>query len=399
MARSRDLFDDTTMTFGEHLEVLRIHVFKALIGLVVAVVLALFFGDRIFAVLRTPVEEALRERGIENVTVDAPRESFFSYLSRMFSESEPPQDGNGETTITEELREDQLRVSARISDLAAALRKAGLTVQPAPQSPDNDDAPVAAADGNPGNSGPQDPDGPPAAAAEGPDASVENTPAAAGGAATDEPPSVEIVIQAPEFAQLRKVVNDRNKLQTLRIEEGFLAYMKVSIVAGFALSAPWIFYQIWQFVAAGLHPHERRYVYIYMPMSVGLFLAGALAGYYYAFPLMLRFLISFSEWLGLVIQPRLSDYISLVLLMPLMFGISFQLPLVMLFLERLGIFTQEAYKQNWRIAVLVISVVSMILTPQDPGSMVLMMLPLVFLYVVGIWLCRFQVNPQRSPIS
>ena len=106
MARSRDLFDDTTMTFGEHLEVLRFHLFRAIVGLVIAVSVTLFFGDRIFMWLRTPIETALRERGIDNVTMDAPKESFYSYLTGMFSSKKakevPPE--------PEKLKQDQLRV-------------------------------------------------------------------------------------------------------------------------------------------------------------------------------------------------------------------------------------------------------------------------------------------------
>jgi len=90
MARSRDLFDDTTMTFGEHLEVLRVHVFRAVLGLVIAVSITLFFGDRIFYWLRTPVENAMKERGIENMTIDVPKESFYAYLTSLFSTKETP---------------------------------------------------------------------------------------------------------------------------------------------------------------------------------------------------------------------------------------------------------------------------------------------------------------------
>ena len=107
MARSRDLFDDTTMTFGEHLEVLRVHVFRALLGLVIAVSVTLFFGDRIFMWLRAPIETALRERGIDKDTIkfDAPKESFYSYLIGMFSKKEAPPE-----PAPEELGRDQLRV-------------------------------------------------------------------------------------------------------------------------------------------------------------------------------------------------------------------------------------------------------------------------------------------------
>ena len=84
MARSRDLFDDTTMSFGEHLEALRFHVWRALLGVTLSITICLFFGDRIFAVLRSPVENALAARGMEGIENDAPTESFLSYLKRLY---------------------------------------------------------------------------------------------------------------------------------------------------------------------------------------------------------------------------------------------------------------------------------------------------------------------------
>ena len=117
-----------------------------------------------------------------------------------------------------------------------------------------------------------------------------------------------------------------------------MMYIKVSLVAGFIVASPWIFYQMWQFVAAGLYPHERRYVHVYLPLSIGLFLAGVFFAFYLALPLVLDFLLGFNRWLGVVPQIRLSEWVSFVILLPVMFGISFQLPLIMLFLERIGIF-------------------------------------------------------------
>jgi sec-independent protein translocase protein TatC len=87
------------------------------------------------------------------------------------------------------------------------------------------------------------------------------------------------------------------------------------------------------------------------------------------------------------------------MLLPIMFGVSFQLPLVMVFLERIGICTVATYKDNWRIAVLIISIASMILTTSpDPWSMMLMMFPLLLLYVLGIFMCGFRLSPPTSPI-
>jgi len=331
------------MTFGEHLEALRVHVFRAVLGLVIAVSITLFFGDRIFYLLRTPVENAMKDRGIKNMTIDVPKVSFYEYLKGVFTakkiqpKESVPVDPTG-------LRPDQLRVSVRKADLLKAVG------QPVP---------------------------------------LEKS--------VDVP--VSLIISAPEFAQLRKVVDDKSKLTTLKMEEGFMSYMKVCFFAGLLLASPWVFYQLWLFIAAGLYPHERKYVHVYLPMSIALFLLGALAGYFYAFPLMLDFLISFNDWLGIDFTPRLSEYISMAMLMPLMFGVSFQLPMVMVFLERIGVCSVETYKKNWRIAVLVISIASMVLTTSpDPWSMMLLMVPLLLLYVFGIFLCRFRIGGPASPI-
>ena len=378
MPKSRDLFDDTTMTFGEHLEVLRVHVFRAIVGVVLAVTVALFFGDRIFYWLRNPIETALRERGIENLTMDVPKQSFTEYLKQLFSGrklEEPKLPDEQAPTIVETLRRDQLRVMVSRRELMKALEKIDPAAMPLP---------VGVAEAEAGSNAL-------------PDQSAETVTPTVVEKEADE--QVELVLTAPEFAQLQRVIEDTSRITTFRVEEGFMAYMKVCFFAGLLVSSPWVFYQLWLFVAAGLYPHERKYIHIYMPMSVVLFLAGALAGYFYAFPLMLDFLIGFNQWLGIMMQPRLSEYISMAMLMPLMFGVSFQLPLVMLFLERIGICTVATYKENWRIAVLVISVVSMVLTTSpDPWSMMLMMIPLLVLYVFGIFLCQFRPAASASPV-
>ena len=95
-------------------------------------------------------------------------------------------------------------------------------------------------------------------------------------------------------------------------------------------------------------------------------------------------------------DPRIEYWLSFVLVLPLGFGISFQLPLVMLFLERIGIFTIKSYVSSWRVAVLVIFVIAMFLTPADPTSMILMAVPLTVLYFGGILMCMFMPR-SRSP--
>ena len=178
-----------------------------------------------------------------------------------------------------------------------------------------------------------------------------------------------------------------------------MTYLKVSVVAGFVIASPWIFFQVWQFVAAGLFPHERKHVYRFLPMSLGLFFIGAIFCFQFVFPIVLDFLIGFNKWIGVVLRPRLSEYISFALLLPVMFGISFQLPLVMLLIERIGIVSIEGFIKNWRMAILIIAIASMLLTPSDPSSMLLMMFPLIILYFGGILLCQMKPKADADPLA
>jgi sec-independent protein translocase protein TatC len=171
-------------------------------------------------------------------------------------------------------------------------------------------------------------------------------------------------------------------------QEPFMIYMKASLVVGAVVASPFIFYFIWNFVAAGLYKRERNLVYMFMPMSLGLFFAGAALAFFVAFDYVLEFLFWFNAKMGIQPTPRISDWLSFALMLPLGFGISFQLPLVMLALERVGIFTIDSYTSKWRLSVVVIFIIAMLLTPADPGSMLLMAIPLTFLYFLGIALCK-----------
>jgi sec-independent protein translocase protein TatC len=186
----------------------------------------------------------------------------------------------------------------------------------------------------------------------------------------------------------------RVRVVGLGVQEPFVVYMKAAFVLGAVLASPFIFYFIWQFVAAGLYPHEQRYVHIFLPFSTGLFLAGAALAFFVVFKYVLSFLFTFFDWMGIDPDPRITDWLTFVLFLPLGFGLSFQLPLVMLFLERIGIFTIATYLGNWRISVMVICVIAMILTPSDPYSMILMAAPLILLYFFGIALCKLM--PRRT---
>ena len=156
-----------------------------------------------------------------------------------------------------------------------------------------------------------------------------------------------------------------------------------------------MFLQIWNFVAAGLYPNEKKYVHLYLPFSLGLFLAGAALCFYFVIPQVLEWLFSFNKTLKIDPDPRINEWIGFALFLPLGFGISFQLPLVMLLLNRIGLLSVELYLAKWRISILVIFIISMILTPADPVSMLFMAVPLTGLYFLGIGMCRWMPRGQN----
>ena len=186
-------------------------------------------------------------------------------------------------------------------------------------------------------------------------------------------------------------------LVSLTVTEPFMTYFKVSMYCGAILASPWIFYQLWMFVAAGLYPQEKKHVYLYLPLSLGLFLGGVALCEFVALPLGVHYLLSFNAWLAVEPELRLSDWLSFAVMMPLAFGAAFQTPLVMLFLERAGIVDVEVYTKNRRMAVFVLAVVAALLAAApDALNMLMLALPLWGLYEFGILLCRFAPRAKQE---
>ncbi|WP_437192047.1 twin-arginine translocase subunit TatC [Planctomicrobium sp. SH527] len=390
---TKDLFDDSTMTFGEHLEILRKHLIRALIGLSFSVVICLYQGERLVAFVRAPIDSALRE-----YSKPIPKDENLSSWERLkrdwglnvaFSFYQGFEDFLAGRKSAEQLeieREqstpEQVTVTVPVDQLAKALH----AVAPEQFPEIKTETPAAAVK-------------PVSPAADSP--TPENaTPTPT---ATEAPKQIQLTLQAPQFAQFQATVEQQRRPVTLNVQEAFMTYLKVSIISGVLIASPWIFYQLWLFVAAGLYPHERKYVYVYGIMSLMLFLIGTMFCFFAVFPFVLHFLLNFNKTLEIQPQIRLSEWISFAVFLPVMFGISFQLPLVMLFLERISIFTVNVYREQRRMAILVIAILSSVLTPADPVSMLLMMFPLLFLYELGVRLCDwlpregFQGRNEETP--
>ncbi|MCE9529894.1 MAG: twin-arginine translocase subunit TatC [Planctomycetes bacterium] len=189
-------------------------------------------------------------------------------------------------------------------------------------------------------------------------------------------------------------VGKRNQLTALSVQEMFMVYFKVTLLCGIVLSSPWLFYQFWMFVGAGLYPHEKRQVYGYLPFSVVMFLCGVFLCFVWVLPGAVKALLAFNEWLGVDPDIRLNEWLSLAIILPLVFGISFQTPLVMIFLNRIGMFTWQDYLSKWRYAIFCIAAFSAVITPTpDAVTMLYLFIPMFGLYMLGILLCKWLPPP------
>ncbi len=176
-----------------------------------------------------------------------------------------------------------------------------------------------------------------------------------------------------------------DSLTSLGPAEAFMAYMKIAMIAGLILTCPWVFYQIWMFVAAGLYPKERHYVYKAVPFSAALFVIGALFFLFVIARVTLAFFLGFGDLVNVASQWTLQKYVSFITLLMLVFGLAFQTPIAVFILVRTGLVTIKTLRTYRKYVLLGLAVVSAIATPSpDPLSMLALLIPLYALYEVGI---------------
>jgi sec-independent protein translocase protein TatC len=312
-----DMFKDTRMSFGDHIEELRMHLWRGILGFLVALIGSFFIGKYLVEFIGQPVREQLLE--YQKDRIQRIREQM---------DSDPLYKKYNETRIVQK-----------------RMRRPGGEWE----TVEFEESPLEGALNN---------------------------------------------------YELQILAITRPTLTTLNVQEGFVVYFKVCIVAGIVIASPWLFYQIWSFVAAGLYPHEKRYVNRYLPISVVLFLAGVALCQFVVLPLAIKYLLSFNEWLGLEPELRLSEWLSFAIMMPLIFGVAFQMPLVMLFLNRLGIMTIEQYLKRWRISMFVLFCLAAVLSASpDYFSFLSLAVPMCLLYWLGILMCWLAGEPKPFDID
>ena len=171
--------------------------------------------------------------------------------------------------------------------------------------------------------------------------------------------------------------------------DAFVVRLMLLICGGVVLALPVIIYQLWQFAAAGLKENEKKYIRFFAPASFFLFVVGCVFGYWVIIPVGMKFLLSFATD-SIVPMITLPNYISFIVTLVLAFGLCFQLPLVLLFLAKIGIVTPAFLVQKRKHAIVLILIASAILTPSpDAISQILMAGPLLVLYELGVVASKF----------
>ena len=193
----------------------------------------------------------------------------------------------------------------------------------------------------------------------------------------------------------KAVKNDgvERRLIFTALQETFLTYIKVSFFAAFFITSPFILMQIWKFIAPGLYQHEKSSLLPYLVITPILFLLGGMLVYYLIMPLAIKFFLSFESSgvvtnLPMQLEAKVNEYLSLIMKLIFAFGLSFQLPVVLSLLARIGVIDSNFLKERRKYVVIIIFTAAAILTPPDPVTQIGLAIPLLILYELSI----FSVN-------
>lgn len=186
-------------------------------------------------------------------------------------------------------------------------------------------------------------------------------------------------------------------LRAIEVTENIGTVMRVSLLAGFALAFPYIIFEIWLFIAPGISIRSRIKGLFAIPIAIFLFLCGLAFTYYVMLPTALPFLFNF---MGLRTEARPASYFSFVTGILFWIGLAFEFPLVSYFLADFGLINAKMLKSQWRLAIVIIAVLSAAITPTiDPVNMGLVMAPMTLLYFLSIVLASFAQRNRRSTLT
>jgi sec-independent protein translocase protein TatC len=184
------------------------------------------------------------------------------------------------------------------------------------------------------------------------------------------------------------------KLIVTDVTGSFFVPMKVTMLVAFVIALPFVLYQIWAFVAPGLYQHEKKLVAPLVFSSYTLFLCGMAFAYFVVFPTIFRVMAHYNAPLDAAMNTDIDNYLSFVLTMFLAFGVTFEVPIVVVLLVRMNLLTIKKLKEIRPYVVVGAFVVSAVVTPPDVFSQLILALPLIVLYEAGIIAARIFVGKQ-----
>lgn len=338
-----DFFADTRMSFGDHIEDLRSHLIKAFLGFFIAFLFSFLIGKYVVDFITLPVKSELKK----------------FYERRVSSLREELDKGTNSTLV-------ELNKPTEFTGLIFSRAQLEALFKGAPSQEITEIKPPA-------------------------DLSEEKL---KNETVTLWVSHLEPLKESALMGESQRKIGDFDAMSTLSVQEAFMVYFKVCMVSGIVIGSPWLFFQAWSFVAVGLYPHEKKLVHVYLPFSVVLFLSGVFICEFFVIPKAIEALLWFNEWLGLKPDLRLNEWLSFAIFMPVVFGLSFQTPLVMIFTERLGIINVEIFQKNRQYAWLGMAIFAAVATPStDVFSMLFLWIPMSLLYELGIFMCK--ISPSR----
>ena len=202
------------------------------------------------------------------------------------------------------------------------------------------------------------------------------------------------------------VKDDQNSRRLIftALHETFIAYLKVAFFTAFFLGSPVLLIQIYKFIAPGLYKNEKKALLPYLIFTPILFLFGGFLVYYLIMPLAIKFFLSFesigtSTSLPIQLEAKVNEYLSLIMRLIFAFGISFQLPILLNLLAKIGVVNSNYLKKTRRYVIVIIFTVAAILTPPDPITQIGLAIPLLLLYELSIITVKFTEKKKEESVE
>ena len=203
------------------------------------------------------------------------------------------------------------------------------------------------------------------------------------------------------YADAVKDDNIDRRLIFTALHETFITYLKVAFFAAIFIGSPVVITQIWKFIAPGLYKNEKKALLPYLIATPTLFLLGGMLVYYLVMPLAIKFFLSFETTaqinsLPIQLEAKVNEYLSLIMRLIFAFGLSFQLPVLLSLLARVGFVDSEYLKKRRKYVVVIIFAVAAILTPPDPITQIGLGIPLLILYELSILSVRLIEKKKKD---